>query len=67
MSKRKEIIRIKTQKPRNFELIELQIKGLMRTRVIRNKKKDIKKFNWKKDFIELKQSAFFVLILVCSL
>ena len=49
MSKRKEIIKIKTQKPRNFELIELQIKGLMRTRVIRNKKKDVKKFNWKKD------------------
>ncbi len=49
MSKRKETLKIKVPRSRNFELIELQIKGLMRTKIIRNKKKDVKKFNWKKD------------------
>lgn len=47
--KKKIILHIKTPKPRNFALIDAQIKGLMRTKVIKNKKKEIKKYNWKKD------------------
>lgn len=47
--KKKEIINIPIPKPRNSALINAQIKGLLRTRVIKNKKKEIKKFNWKKE------------------
>lgn len=42
-------ITVKTPKPRNFALINAQIAGLLRTKVIRNKKKDVKKYNWKQD------------------
>ena len=47
--KRKETIVVKVPKPRNFELYELQLKGLMRTRVVKNKKRGIKKFNLNKE------------------
>lgn len=47
--KRKETITFKAPKQRNFELIELQLKGLMRTRVVKNKKREIKKFNLNKE------------------
>lgn len=47
--KRKETIVVKVPKPRNFELYELQLKGLMRTRVVKNKKREIKKFNLNKE------------------
>lgn len=49
MVKRKETITFKAPKQRNFELIELQLKGLMRTRVVKNKKKEVKKFNLNKE------------------
>lgn len=49
MVKRKETITFKAPKQRNFELIELQLKGLMRTRVVKNKKREIKKFNLNKE------------------
>ena len=49
MVKRKETITLKAPKQRNFELIELQLKGLMRTRVVKNKKKEVKKFNLNKE------------------
>ena len=42
-------ISVKIPKPRDFNHYTLQLKGLMRTKVIKNKKKEIKKFNWKKD------------------
>ena len=42
-------ITIKAPKPRNFALIDAQIKGLMRTKVIKNKKKENKKFDMKKE------------------
>lgn len=47
--KNKMSITIKAPKPRNFALIDAQIKGLMRTKVIKNKKKENKKFDIKKE------------------
>jgi hypothetical protein len=47
--KNKFKLKIKMPKRRNFMLIEAQLKGLLRTRVIKNKKKEIKKFDWKKE------------------
>ena len=47
--KNKFSIVIKAPKPRNFALIDAQIKGLMRTKVIKNKKKENKKFDMKKE------------------
>lgn len=41
--KRKFTIKVKAPKRRNFDLIAAQIKGLMRTKVIKNKKKSIAK------------------------
>lgn len=41
-------ITVKVPKPRNLALIDAQIKGLMRTKVIKNKKKEVKKFNKQK-------------------
>ena len=49
MKSKKMTITVKIPKPRDFNLINAQIKGLLRTKVIRNKKKDVKKYNWKKD------------------
>lgn len=49
MSKKKETITIPNIKPRNYDLINLQVKGLLRTKVIKNKKKENKKFNYKKE------------------
>jgi len=49
MKMKKMTITVKTPKPRNFALINAQIAGLLRTKVIRNKKKDVKKYNWKQD------------------
>ena len=46
---RKETITVKIPKARNFNHIQAQIKGLMRTKVIKNKKKETKKFNFKKE------------------
>lgn len=48
MKAKKMTIIVKVPKPRNFALIDAQIKGLMRTKVIRNKKKEVKKFNKQK-------------------
>lgn len=59
--------KIKTKKPRNIALMKEWQSGLLRTKVIPNKKKKLKKFNWKKDMADylnidkitlvLKQSA----------
>lgn len=48
MKAKKMTITVKVPKPRNFALIDAQIKGLMRTKVIKNKKKEVKKFNKQK-------------------
>lgn len=52
MKTKKMTIMVKTPKPRNFTLINAQIAGLLRTKVIPNKKKNVKKFNWKKDIAD---------------
>lgn len=59
--------KIKIKKPRNITLMKEWQSGLLRTKVIPNKKKKLKKFNWKKDMADylnidkitlvLKQSA----------
>lgn len=59
--------KIKIKKPRNIALMKEWQSGLLRTKVIPNKKKKLKKFNWKKDMADylnidkitlvLKQSA----------
>lgn len=49
MKSKKMTITVKIPKPRDFNLINAQLKGLLRTKIIRNKKKDVKKYNWKKD------------------
>lgn len=47
--KKKITLHSKAPKHRDFNLINAQIKGLLRTKIIKNKKKEIKKYNWKKD------------------
>lgn len=47
--KKKITITVKTPKPRDFNHYTLQIKGLMRTKVIKNKKKENKKFDLRKE------------------
>lgn len=59
--------KIKIKKPRNLILMNEWQSGRMRTKIIPNKKKKIKKFNWKKEVADslniknnnlvLKQSA----------
>ena len=50
--KKKIIINIKKQKIRNIKLMEEWQSGLLRTKVITNKKKKVKKFDWKKDMTD---------------
>lgn len=63
MKKKKIIIAVKTPKPRNFALINAQIAGLLRTKVIPNKKKKLKKFNWKKDIADYLNIKKIILVL----
>lgn len=49
MKNKKEVISIPLSKHRDFNLISAQLKGLLRTKVIKNKKKENKKFNYKKE------------------
>ena len=63
MKKKKMTITIKTPKPRNFALINAQIAGLLRTKVIPNKKKNVKKFNWKKDMTDYLNIKNYILVL----
>lgn len=49
MKIKKEIINVPLPKHRDFNLISAQLKGLLRTKVIKNKKKENKKFNYKKE------------------
>lgn len=41
--------KLKIKKPRDCDLMRLWQSGMLRTKVIKNKKKEQKKFNWKKD------------------
>lgn len=50
--KKKIIINIKKPKIRNIKLMEEWQSGLLRTKIIPNKKKKVKKFNWKKDMTD---------------
>jgi len=63
MKKKKMTIIVKTPKSRNFALINAQIAGLLRTKVIPNKKKHVKKFNWKKDMTDYLNIKKFILVL----
>lgn len=56
MKAKKMTITVKIPKPRNFDLINAQIKGLMRTKVIKNKKKEQKKFNFRKEMADYSTS-----------
>lgn len=50
--------KIKIKKPRNIALMNAWQSGMMRTKVIPNKKKKEKKFNWKQaiaDYLNIKQ------------
>jgi len=51
---KKEIITIKLKKPkiRNLQLMNMWQSGMLRTKIIPNKKKKFKKFNWKKDIVD---------------
>ena len=63
MKKKKMTITVKTPKPRNFALINAQIAGLLRTKVIPNKKKNVKKFDWKKDMADYLNIKNYILVL----
>ena len=51
---KKETMTIKLKKPkiRNSQLMNMWQSGMLRTKVIPNKKKKIKKLNWKKDMAD---------------
>ena len=63
MKKKKMTITVKIPKSRNFALINAQITGLLRTKVIPNKKKNVKKFNWKKDIADYLNIKKMILVL----
>lgn len=59
MKAKKMTISVKIPKPRDFNHYSLQLKGLMRTKIIKNKKKEVKKYNWKKDGIDYLSIALY--------
>ena len=59
MKAKKMTISVKIPKPRDFNHYSLQLKGLMRTKIIKNKKKEVKKYNWKKDCIDYLSIALY--------
>lgn len=62
---KKEIITIKLKKPkfRNIALMNAWQSGRMRTKIIPNKKKNVKKFNWKKEIADYLNIKNFILVL----
>ena len=62
---KKETMTIKLKKPkiRNSQLMNMWQSGMLRTKVIPNKKKKIKKFNWKKDMADYLNIKNFILVL----
>lgn len=59
MKAKKMTISVKIPKPRDFNHYSLQLKGLMRTKIIKNKKKEVKKYNWKKGGIDYLSIALY--------
>lgn len=58
MKKKSFTIKVKQPKIRNLDLMNAWQSGMMRTKVIPNKKKKMKKFNWKQaiaDYLNIKQ------------
>lgn len=51
------------KKPRNLDLMNAWQSGRMRTQIIPNKKKKVKKFNWKKDIADYLNIKKFILVL----
>ena len=51
------------KKPRNLDLMNAWQSGRMRTKIIPNKKKKVKKFNWKKDIADYLNIKKFILVL----
>lgn len=49
MKSKKIVLTIKEPKHRDYNHYLLQVKGLMRTKVIKNKKKELHKFNFNKE------------------
>jgi hypothetical protein len=49
MKSKKIVLTIKEPKHRDYNHYLLQVKGLMRTKVIKNKKKELHKFNLNKE------------------
>ena len=39
--------KLKIKKPRDYNLMRLWQSGMLRTKIIKNKKKEQKKYNWK--------------------
>ena len=51
------------KKPRNLDLMNAWQSGRMRIQIIPNKKKKVRKFNWKKDIADYLNIKKFILVL----
>ena len=62
---KKETMTIKLKKPkiRNLQLMNMWQSGMLRIKVIPNKKKKVKKFNWKKDMADYLNIKNYILVL----
>ena len=63
MKKETMIIKLKKPKIRNSQLMNMWQSGMLRTKVIPNKKKKVKKFNWKKDMADYLNIKNYILVL----
>ena len=63
MKKETMIIKLKKPKIRNSQLMNMWQSGMLRTKVIPNKKKKMKKFNWKKDMADYLNIKNYILVL----
>lgn len=55
--------KLKIKKPRDYNLMRLWQSGMLRTKIIKNKKKEQKKYNWKKDIADYLNIKSSILIL----
>ena len=63
MKKETIVIKLKKPKIRNLQLMNMWQSGMLRTKVIPNKKKKMKKFNWKKDMADYLNIKNYILVL----
>lgn len=63
MKKETIVIKLKKPKIRNSQLMNMWQSGMLRTKVIPNKKKKMKKFNWKKDMADYLNIKNYILVL----